>query len=302
MLSKIRYYADNSGDGLAHARATIDPAPALARLGPGGWQAHPAPGGTLGAGFFAVSSEKSLFLKTHAIPEGRKTLRKEFSLLTALYSEALRIQLLQIDGEQADFLWLVTDQLRHPVPDAEPGNVLALIDAYSLALRAANNLPVPPGDDFSLLLREGRKALSNLVRDNLLDMAIEQVSRDAIDLLERQVSRFGRQICHGDLGPRNLMTDGLSLYALDWEDAFWGFEGYDYLYWLTFFSNRKYYSPDMWGQTPWGAETETAVMILILLLKGDLSVKSGTQARNTLPIHQRIAEIAGLGAVTARRF
>jgi thiamine kinase-like enzyme len=299
VLSKIRYYTHHADGELARARAAIDPSPALSRLPPGNWRVQPASGGTLGAGFFVDAPGINLFLKTHAMPEGRETLYKEFSLLSALYEKSLRVGMLEVGTGKDARAWMVTDRLMPATTDMDPTSIVTLINSYSHALSRAVDLPIPRDDNFSFLLQEGKRALSRLVRGNLLGAEIQKFSRDALDLLDQESARFSPHLCHGDLGPKNLMTDGDAIFSIDWEDAFWGIEGYDYLYWLTFFQNRKYYSSDAIGRTQWGPEIEIAVMVLILLLKSDLSVSAKTDIHNTLSIDQRIAEIARFGSMSA---
>ena len=66
---------------------------------------------------------------------------------------------------------------------------------------------------------------------------------EASDLLNRiqMLASYFRQnrkvICHGDLSSRNLYKFSGTYIALDWEDCFWGFEGFDEIYWLTFIEN-----------------------------------------------------------------
>ncbi len=91
------------------------------------------------------------------------------------------------------------------------------------------------------------------------------------------------------------MFDGKTPVVIDWEDAFWGIEGYDYLFWLTFFDNRKYYSQKIFGKTPWGKEIEIAILILIVVLKSELSFRSNRYKENKLTFDERIVEILNLG-------
>ena len=90
------------------------------------------------------------------------------------------------------------------------------------------------------------------------------------------------------------MLKGSIPIVIDWEDAFLGFEGYDFLYWLTFFKNRKFYSRDMFDLTEFGCELGSAIMVLILVLKSELALSSGEYDVHSMSINDRLLEVINL--------
>ena len=90
------------------------------------------------------------------------------------------------------------------------------------------------------------------------------------------------------------MENNGRFYALDWEDALWGYQGYDILYWLTFYSQRKYYDKDLFRRIKIDKQFGKDMMILILLVKSYLSYRNGTYLSNKLSINDRISEVIQL--------
>ena len=80
--------------------------------------------------------------------------------------------------------------------------------------------------------RQPMRRYAELAAQSAIDARSQAQVKVALDCLRRH--DFGRCLCHGDLGPRNIMSQGGGPVAIDREDAFWGVEGYDYLLWLTF--------------------------------------------------------------------
>ncbi len=294
MLSKLRYFQNEPASELADCRASINLEAVLRRLGAGGVQG--VDGGTLGAGFLVWVNGRRRFLKTHVVPEGRETLDKELAILSCLYGKSIHLERIEIACTDACQLWLLMDELVYSPIDFDINQVLVLVDGYSQRLKhCAGTLRISSNDNFPCLLGEGRKALRNLAHRGLLSGSVQEKIRPCFSLLEQQVDCFAPFLCHGDFGPKNLMFDGKTPVVIDWEDAFWGIEGYDYLFWLTFFDNRKYYSQKIFGKTPWGKEIEIAILILIVVLKSELSFRSNRYKENKLTFDERIVEILNLG-------
>ncbi|MCC8964793.1 aminoglycoside phosphotransferase family protein [Bradyrhizobium sp. Pear76] len=290
MLSKLRH-ARISRSGIGSG---IVPAQDVAQLSAslGSSAVTPVKGGTLGATFLVLIDGRQHFAKTNGFTDGEPALRKEAALLFTLYGERLNVETVEIGTR----FWLVTDALSYPPCPPTADLLRALIASWSNRLNDPRvTAAIPAHDDFAALLHEGQAALSGLISGAHINAKTQGRASACLDLLEREKHRFVAVPCHGDLGARNLMVDGEGLVAIDWEDAYWGIEGYDYLYWLTFMAQRPRYSPTMFGRTPWQKEVEIAILILIIMLKSWLSVLFGTHRGNSLDFNRRILEIVAFG-------
>jgi len=294
VLSKLRYYQHQPDRVDPAGNSAPDASLLAATLGEPSARPQAVGSGTLGAGFLLQQNGRRRFAKTNTLPEGRSTLEKEAAILTQIYGSLLHVERIEtVDGGPR--LWLVMDALSYPASPTDPKALLGLVTAYSAPLQAIEMSAVPAGDDFALLLQEGAHALEALTNAGHLTAAVGHWAGAQLALLGRELSNFPQVLCHGDLGPKNIMATSEGLVAIDWEDAFWGIEGYDYLYWLTFMDQRKHYGPSIFDRTPWGKDVDIAILALVILLKCQLSVLSGSVHDNRLSFDQRLQEIAALG-------
>lgn len=253
----------------------------------------PREGGTLGICFSATLAGCQRFFKTHALPSGRQALRREAAFLAATADDRADARL--IDTGSGARTWLHMKLLR-PCPALDPMSVLELVRTHEAALSSeALAQQVPDGDNLMLLLSHAEGALTDLAERQIVSADIRSRAEKCLDHARANVRSWPRRLCHGDLGPANLMADAQGPVALDWEDAFWGVEGYDYLFWLTFFSNRRWLGPQVLEHTPWGRSGGVALMVMILILKSWLSVHDGSHAHHTLSVDQRLREVLELG-------
>lgn len=254
------------------------------------------PGGTLGIGFKADLHGQPRFFKTHAVPSGRLSLQREAAFLKATAAAQADPRLVQVAEGTTHRAWMHT-RLLDPCETLSSTEVRALIATYEAALQKYPELAgdVPASDSIHQLLSEAEAALAFMTAKHLLSPAVTDAVRCGIDHLKVVCADLPLQLCHGDLGIANIMIAGNSPVALDWEDVFWGISGYDYLYWLTFFGNRKWLSRDALGHTSLTPSTEIALMLVILLLKSWMSVRDGSYLRNTMTFDQRLQEVIDLG-------
>lgn len=257
---------------------------------------HRVDTGTLSATFIAEGEKgQRKFLKTHLVDQGRNTLRKESAILAALYQPALDVQYIEMGGPSKTQIWLVMNALAYPQEDYTLDEVWELLSYCTKILRGSEaNVLITEKDSIITLVAEGWAAFVNLSQRGLLSTDVQKAVHGHLARVESEIEGFAPHLCHGDLGPKNLMFDGRQPFVIDWEDAFWGVEGYDFLYWLTFFNNRKYYSPNLFGQTALGKPMEAGLLVMILLLKCELSFRNNTYKKNTLDFNQRIQEILDL--------
>lgn len=252
-------------------------------------------GGTLGLLFETEIAGRAKVLKTHSFPEGYATLRKEARILKQIYGASINLEYFFDENASSPRCWLVMDRLEHAAVDIATNQVESIISEYTIILEAkALTLDVPEEDSFQDLIAEGERALKNMTDNRLLSK--ENCARIGAHLafLKSRQNAFLPCLCHGDLSPNNIMFNGHRLVVIDWEDAFWGIEGYDWLYWLTFFKNRKLLKAEILGKTPWGNDVEVSILTLIILLKCALSFRANTFVTNTLTFDDRIEEVLSL--------
>lgn len=256
---------------------------------------RPIEGGTLGLCFAGRLRGTVRFFKSHVLPSGCATLvrEREFLQITA---PSINPELVALSGgRESERLWLHLAWLERS-SDVVPSSVRAVVKSYEDSLVSNNEAAklVPRTDDLCHLVSEARLALEVLSEDGFLTSAIRQRALQCINRAAEIGARHPACLCHGDLSPANILTDGKALIALDWEDVFWGVSGYDYLYWLTFFSNRKWLLPESLGHTALTRSEEVSLMIVVLILKSFISVRNGQHKHNSLSVDQRLSEVLNL--------
>jgi hypothetical protein len=254
----------------------------------------PISGGTSGFCFIGELSGRRRFFKTYTPVASKQILEKEVTFLKAVTGDRSDASLLTVgSGEQAH-TWLHMKVLA-PYPALTPMQVQELVVSNEIALRSIGEIGLVPQDEsLSLLLLEAKQALAVLEVNSLLSPDVRRQAQMCLARLESQHKAWPLQLCHGDLSPVNILGDHLGPLVVDWEDTFWSVAGYDYLYWLTFFENRKWLLPEVLGHTKLGHLNEIALMVAILLLKSMLSVRSGSYTRNSISFDQRLLEVMNL--------
>lgn len=281
MLSKLRHFRDQQAAPAAH--------PALeclrAALGPGITRLEPVTGGTLGTVYAAVIDGRPRFLKTHAWTNGAGRLRQELEILSSL----MEVAPLWVEEGGTRRLWLMMDHFSAPPHKVGIGAVLALISDYQRRLAATPpQLSIPLIDDLPLLVEEARDALAALAGLSLIGAQVRYRAGECLESLAIQIPRWPRRLCHGDLSPGNILWSGTGLVAVDWEDAVWGTDGYDYVYWLTFMQNTPLVNPGAFDRTPLGRELEIALAVMVILIKSRISQLSGSYVRDRVSFDQRL--------------
>jgi hypothetical protein len=253
----------------------------------------PALGGTLGICFDAEIAGERRFLKTHLPgPEARASLAREADILARLYGDTIvldRFEALLADGTTR--MCLLMSALVPLAGPIEPEKAAAMADACSLRLRdwQPDHLP-----SFAQYLASAARALDTLTDRALLAAATAAETRRLVALLGDRLGALPETLCHGDFGPKNIMLAGLEPRVIDWEDAFLGIAGYDYLYWLTFMENRPFLHAGAFGRTGLAPDIERAVLALVVLLKSYLAVCTGAYLKHAVSAEARITEILEL--------
>lgn len=294
MLGKIAFFEADDRPDIAADRARI--LPALQRqLQSSGRNAVVTPvlGGTLGICFDAAIAGEKRFLKTHLPdPAARASLGREADILERLYGKAIvldRFEVAVADGmSRLCLLMPALTPLTGPMQSA---------DAAAMARECSERLGGWRSDDlpsFEHYLASAKRALNTLSDRGLLDQASAAEVRRLIRLLGDRFADLPATLCHGDFGPKNIMLEGTAPRIIDWEDAFLGIAGYDYLYWLTFMENRPSLQTAAFGRTGLAPEIEHAILALVVLLKSYLAVCSGAYLKHAVSAQARITEILEL--------
>lgn len=295
MLSKLRHFARGDIRELANLRSQVDVQPALEALGAPRSAAVPVNGGTLGVGFSANIEGRPTFLKACALPDGSQNLEKEIDILSHLYGDTLAVRRIETqDANGVPRVWLVMRALSTLGTPLAPQDILDIVRSYASGLAALPTESLNCADTLGTLVDGATQALADLTQAGLIGQTMHDDLSLRLTRLRRDWPALPPRICHGDLGRANIMMAGEQVVVIDWEDAFIGVDGYDYLYWLTFFENRQYYARDVLGGTPLGVDVEISLLAMILLLKCRISLAANTHAGNRLTFEQRINEVLAL--------
>jgi hypothetical protein len=253
----------------------------------------PALGGTLGVCFDINISGEQRFLKTHiAGTKARAGLAKEADILLRLYGKAIVLDRFDISLTDGTARHCLLMPKLAPLPTPIQPQAAATM-AREWAERFGDDRPQTLVS-FEPYLACAARALTTLSDRDLLQKASAAQVRRLIARLEDRLTRLPRVLNHGDFGPKNIMVHGAEALAIDWEDAFWGIAGYDYLYWLTFMENRPFLQSAAFGRTELGPDVERAILALVVLLKSYLAVCSGAHLEHRVSIQARITELLEL--------
>lgn len=294
MLGKIAFFETDDRPDIAADRAAILPA-LRQQLQSSGRNAVVTPmlGGTLGLCFDAEIAGEQRFLKTHlAGATSRASLTREADILARLYGETIVLDRFEIPLPDGSTRLCLLMPVLAPLPaPIEPAH------AAALARECSDRLGDWQPDDlpsFAQYLSTAARALKTLSERGLLEQASATELHRLIARLEERVPALPATLCHGDFGPKNIMLAGAEPRVIDWEDAFGGIAGYDYLYWLTFMENRPFLQTAAFGRTGLAPEIEHAILALVVLLKSYLAVCSGAYLKHAVSPQARISEILEL--------
>ena len=296
MLSKLRFNRPLSDDDLRSHREGFSPERVLASIN---WQdsvVERVEHGTLSASFVVHGNNQTAFLKTHLTSEGRASLEREARFLTRLYGETLSLEFQYLQEPDADRQWLMMPVFRKNPTPLLPEETVQLLNGLGMQRirQSCPDIIDAHQDNINTLIEFGKSAHINLSSRNLLDREAQATTLAALHLLDRQIQGLQTTLCHGDLSPVNIMRYNGEPILIDWEDAFLGVTDYDYLFWLTFFENRKLYRENPLQHISIDPKVAKALLVLIVLLKCELAWRNNTWRQNSLSFNARIIEIANL--------
>lgn len=204
------------------------------------------PGGTLGVFFCLYLNGEKRFVKTHRRGEiHAANLQREVEIMKLLYGDELQIREEKICVGEDTHLFLIMDFLS-PVKCIDVNTIRNLIKEYQQSLKRIN-FHHKCCYSMENVISVGENALDLFVENDLLSSSMVLKCRNSISCVKSEICNREMVIGHGDLSNVNILTNMRTgkMYVIDWEDSLYTFPEYDFLYWLTFFSQRKYYSADL---------------------------------------------------------
>lgn len=248
------------------------------------------PGGTLGVFYQAMIDGKKKFIKTHIKGEMyRQNLSKEIELMKALYGNVLDISSFTINYNDVSREFMVMDYLDSQQSKAYGMDfVRNIIENNSVELASVSSDLVNYNVDD--LYNAAVKSYEIMSEADLLSLDLSLWCEKAIKRLEGYGS-YNRVLCHGDLSNVNIMSWKDLMIVIDWEDALFAYPEYDLLYWLTFYSQRRYYNCHLFEDIGVGEQYGKDIMVMILLIKSYISYANKSYKKNRLSINDRINEV-----------
>lgn len=250
------------------------------------------PGGTLGIFLRGNLDGKKVFIKSHHPNDmAAKNLQKEIYLMQVLYGNILDIEKFELKVAGYNQKIMIMDFLQMTSLNYTISDVKTLIKSYSAKLK---NLDV---NQINYKISDFEKAAivscEELMKRNFMGKDTYIFCKKAIKNF-KTYSEVEREICHGDLSNVNIYNRKDALIALDWEDAMECVPHYDILYWLTFFSSRKYYDSLLFKELEINEEYGKDLMVMIILVKSYISFMNGTYMKNRLSIQDRLSEVINM--------
>lgn len=248
------------------------------------------PGGTLGIFFKAQLDNKYQFIKTYpAEPEYQRNLQKEIAIMSFLYERDLEFEYERIKIGDQELIFFRMDFLEYPSQSLTMAEVHNCIFDYQKKLEGHN---YPVVYCLENVIDAGRSSRDFLYKKGLLSKVIYKQLGKSILFVEQNLPMFPRILCHGDLSNVNMMCKkGGKIIVIDWEDALIAFPGYDFLYWLTFFSQRQFYKRGLLESFGIDTAFGVSVMALIILVKCNLAYHSGAYRNDSLTFNERLQEL-----------
>lgn len=214
---------------------------------------------------------------------GSAALALEFKMFFEL-NEGVDIRRFELD----DYLFIATEELS-PITEISTDSVFQLIGNYKSKLSKVAHTP-PRHINLDVLLDFSEEALFCFQDSGQLDGFWVNRLRIDVDLL-RSFFRYSKQtISHGDLSPSNILTLNKNLILIDWGEAFWAFQGFDELYWLTFLRNSKDLNKKNLKKLRVDIEVCQSAINIIILLKEYLN-RSLTNDGNRIPTKLRLEKV-----------
>lgn len=247
------------------------------------------PGGTLGQFYVGMENGRKRFIKTHLPCDmAKENIEKEIYLMDFLYRDILHIDSCDIFCGGVSRKVLLMDFLEIHSLSPDITLIKKLLDEHRQNLKSLSWNQINYGE--SAFYDAVIHSYVNLIKVKQINEEITFYVEETLNNYNKYLT-YEKAICHGDLSNINLAKTDETYLFLDWEDAMVGPPDYDLLYWLTFFSQRKYYSSLLFRDLGIDERYGKDIMVMILVVKSYLSYINGSYKNNTLSIQDRILEI-----------
>ncbi len=226
--------------------------------------------------------QKYFYLKVENSSKNAESLLElEYRILSSLYS-FLEVKFIDID----DFIFLLIPELsQNKYPDYR--KLFSFLGTLNSNSHTISGL-IPEQRSFLILLEKSESSLDFFSSRKLIHSNWIKDLGEAIQALKEHYLRSPKIICHGDVSSKNIYNFHDSLILLDWEDCFWGYEGFDYIYWLTFMNNMDQLKQSSLEKIPLDASLIRASYLLIVLLKEFLHFDN-QEGRNRITLEKRLS-------------
>ncbi len=204
------------------------------------------------------------------------TLSQEFSIFHILNPE---IEVLRFEVD--DYLITAIEELP-PAKKPLTGEVFRLIGSCESRLTETPSI-LSKNFNLNLLIDFSRNAISYFRLSGQLGASWVSRLENDIDTLNAFYNQTKQVIVHGDVGPANILESNNGLVLIDWGDAFWGFQGFDQLYWLTFLQNSRDLNKECIDKLELDIEVCQSTLNVIVLLKEYLHRHNADKAKRVPP-------------------
>jgi hypothetical protein len=288
MLSKYYYYSKNKTIERVHDSEALKLRHYLSDLGYSEVETEIAQfSSTLGVFYSLKLDGKEYIAKTHLPGDVYyDNLIKEYEIFHLLYADIMKITLIELECEKNAYI--IMDVLS-PI-DRKISMEIARSLLEEINQKISEDKIHSVRYDLGEILSQTLLCTEKMAQKMILSKEIAEKSKEYLHILQKLLLE-PRILCHGDLSNKNIMMCQGEYVFIDWEDALWGVQDYDYCYWLTFLDQRKYYGQEPLRGNHHNVEESKALMLMIVLMKCWISVCNGQVGINKITFDERINEI-----------
>ena len=154
------------------------------------------------------------------------------------------------------------------IPSLSPQMALSLIRNYSSMIDDSDDMFSGTIYTLQNVVEVAKEELAFLTEMGEISAIFAKELLHNIEALEPNIQNMNTIVCHGDFGDKNVMVSAKGIpVIIDWEDSFRGVEGYDYLYWLTFFNHRKFYKEETFKASGLSCIDAKGILTIIMIIK-----------------------------------